>query len=196
MRKAKMERETKETTIHADIILDGNGDNDIKCSIGFFTHMLESLSKHSLIDIKLEAIGDVHVDYHHLVEDTAITLGKTIIEALGDKKGINRFGSSILPLDDALVESVLDISGRPYFESNLKNFKGSIGDFDFELVEVFFSGFASMGYNLHIEVKKGNNLHHIAESAFKSFARALMQAISVNNRIKDKIPSTKEYIQK
>lgn len=195
MRKAEVKRKTRETEIEISLDLDGQGKADVSTTVGFFTHMLESLSRHSLIDLKVNANGDTHVDFHHLVEDTGITLGKAIIQALGDKKGITRFASKEIPLDEALCRCVLDISGRPHLTTNLTEFSGKIGDFDFELVEVFFSGFASEGFTVHLDVLAGKNLHHIAESAFKSLAWALRLAVSLDPRIEGIIPSAKDFIE-
>lgn len=194
MRTSKISRKTKETHIEIEINLDGKGEYEVNTGVGFFNHMLETISRHSLIDMKIGASGDINVDYHHLVEDTGIVLGKAIMDALGDKKGIKRFGDAIVPLDEALVKVVMDISGRPYCETNFLNYKGEIGSFNFELGDVFFKGFASMGFTLHIIVEKGNNLHHILEASCKAFAKALREAIEVDKRILDILPSTKEYI--
>ena len=194
MRKYKISRKTKETHIEVEVNLDGTGNYEINTGVGFFNHMLETISKHSLIDMKIGASGDINVDYHHLVEDTAIVLGKSIFEALGDKKGINRFGYSIIPLDEALVTVSIDISGRPYCETNLINYKGDINNFNFELGDVFFKGFANAGFTIHIIVQKGENLHHILESSCKAFAKSLRSAIEIDERIKNILPSTKEYI--
>jgi imidazoleglycerol-phosphate dehydratase len=149
---------------------------------------------HSLIDLRLDASGDTHVDFHHLVEDTAITLANGVKEILGDKKGIRRFGYAVVPLDEALVEAVIDISGRPCCVTNLNEHKGDIGNFSFELGDVFFSAFASMGYTLHLTVRRGTNLHHIIEAACKAFARALRMSVELDDRMKS-VPSVKEYIQ-
>lgn len=195
MRKGSLTRKTKETRIQLSLDLDGTGVYEINTGIGFFNHLLETFSRHSLIDLNLDASGDLHVDFHHLVEDCGICLGKALREALGDMKGIRRFGSAVIPLDESLCEAVLDISGRPHLSDNLGGFNGNIGQFPFELLEVFFSGFASAGFTLHVTVRSGRNLHHIAESAFKAFARAVRSAVEPDPRITGVIPSTKEFIQ-
>ncbi len=191
MRKAKVERITKETQIKAEINLDGTGKYSIKMPVGFFSHMLESFSKHSLIDIQLEAEGDIHVDYHHIVEDTGIVLGEALKLALGDKKGIRRFGYSIIPMDEALVMCSIDLSGRPLLFYEDFGYKGKIGDFDYELMGEFFKGFTlSAGITVHIKPLSGNNLHHIAECMIKAFAVALKNAIEIDPR-REGTPSTK-----
>ena len=195
MREAKVARKTRETNIEVEINLDGSGKFDINTGIGFFNHMFETLSRHSLIDITLNASGDINVDYHHLVEDCGIVLGQAVNQALKDKAGIRRFGNAILPLDEALSEAVMDISGRPHLETNLTDYTGTVGEFNFELGEVFFSGFASEGFTVHINVRQGKNLHHILESAFKSFARALRSAVEIDDRMNGRIPSTKDHIE-
>ena len=194
-RTSEYSRKTRETHIEMHLDLDGTGSYEVNTGIGFLNHMLEALIMHSLIDMRLDASGDIHVDFHHLIEDTAISFGAAVKQALGDKKGIRRFGYAIVPLDEALVEAVIDISGRPYYQSNLPQFKGEIGNFNFELGDVFFNGFASMGYTLHLTVKSGQNLHHILEAAFKAFARAFRMAVETDERIKGIVPSTKAFIQ-
>ncbi len=194
-RKGEFSRKTRETHIGIKLNLDGKGLYDINTGIGFFNHMLETISMHSLIDMTVDASGDINIDFHHLVEDVGITLGKGLLDLLADKKGIRRFGYASVPLDEALAEAVIDISGRPYCTSNLNQFKGEIGNFNFELGDVFLKGFASMGFTIHITVKSGENLHHILEASCKAFARALRMAIEIDERIKDSIPSTKDYIQ-
>jgi imidazoleglycerol-phosphate dehydratase len=186
-------RKTRETHIEMKLNLDGTGNYEINTGIGFFNHMLETISRHSLIDIKLDASGDIHVDFHHLVEDTAITLAKGLTDLLGDKKGIRRFGYATIPLDEALVEAAVDTSGRPFCKTNLSDYKGEIGDFNFELGDVFFSAFSTMGYTVHITVRRGENLHHIMEAACKAFARALRMALETDDRMKS-VPSTKDFL--
>jgi len=195
VRKAEVSRKTRETNVEIEIELDGSGKFDINTGIGFFNHMLETLSRHSLIDMTLNASGDINVDFHHLVEDCGIVFGQALKKALGDKGGIRRFGDASVPLDEALCEAVIDISGRPHFTNNLTDFHGLVGEFDFELGEVFFSGFVTEGYTVHLQVREGKNLHHILESAFKSFARALRTAVEVDERMKGRIPSTKDHIE-
>ena len=194
-RKGEFSRKTRETHIELKLDLDGKGVFDINTGIGFFNHMLETFSKHSLIDLRLDGSGDINVDYHHFIEDAGILVGKSIRDLLGDLKGVRRFGSAVVPLDEALAEVSIDISGRPGCFTDFSQYSGTIGNFNFELVEVFFSGFASAGHTLHILVKRGNNLHHIAEAACKAFARAIREAVEIDPKIQGIIPSTKEYIE-
>jgi imidazoleglycerol-phosphate dehydratase len=194
-RKGDFSRKTRETHIELKLNLDGQGKYEVNTGIGFFNHMLETISMHSLIDMRLDASGDIHVDFHHLVEDVGIALGAGVKELLGDKKGVRRFGQSAVPLDEALVEVIVDISGRPLCVTNFTEFKGEIGNFNFELGDVFFNGFASMGFTVHIVVKRGANLHHILEASCKAFARALRMAVEKDERMKNIIPSTKDFIQ-
>jgi len=192
MRKAKISRDTVETKISVEINLDGTGQYDNETGVGFFDHMLDQLSRHALIDMKVRASGDLHIDDHHTVEDVGIALGKALTAAVGDKKGINRYGSCLLPMDDALVRSALDISGRPYLVWNVEMPTPKIGTFDTELVREFFTAFAMQaGLTLHVEALDGLNSHHIAEAAFKSVARALRVALETDPRKADAIPSTK-----
>ncbi len=192
MRLAKIERNTKETKIKVEVNLDGTGQFKVETGIGFLNHMIEQLSHHSLIDINLETKGDLHIDFHHATEDSAIALGDAIKLALGDKKGITRFGHSYVPMDETLTRTVIDLSGRAYpvFKCEFKRDK--IGEMDSELFREFFFALAqSIGCNLHIENLYGINNHHIVESCFKSLARALRQAIAIDERKKDAINSTK-----
>jgi imidazoleglycerol-phosphate dehydratase len=192
MRKAKISRDTVETKISVEINLDGTGQYDNETGVGFFDHMLDQLSRHALIDMKVCASGDLHIDDHHTVEDVGIALGKALTAAVGDKKGINRYGSCLLPMDDALVRSALDISGRPYLVWKVDMPTSKIGTFDTELVREFFTAFAMQGgLSLHVEALDGFNSHHIAEAAFKSVARALRVALETDPRKADAIPSTK-----
>ncbi|RMA97682.1 imidazoleglycerol-phosphate dehydratase HisB [Hydrogenothermus marinus] len=192
MRKAYIKRETKETQIEAEINLDGTGKNNIDTPVGFLNHMIESFSKHSLIDINLKASGDVHISHHHTVEDTGIVLGEALKKALGDKKGIKRFGYAIIPMDEALALCSIDLSGRPLIFYDDLGFKGKITEFDFELMEEFFKGFTlSAGITVHLKALSGKNLHHIAECLTKAFAVAIRNAIEIDKRRKDEIPSTK-----
>ncbi|MEH6359316.1 MAG: imidazoleglycerol-phosphate dehydratase HisB [Amylibacter sp.] len=192
MRKAKISRDTAETKISVEINLDGTGIYDNETGVGFFDHMLDQLSRHALIDMKIRAKGDLHIDDHHTVEDVGIALGKALTVAVGDKKGINRYGSCLLPMDDALVRSALDISGRPYLVWKVEMPTTKIGTFDTELVREFFTAFAMQGgLTLHVEALDGFNSHHIAEAAFKSVARALRVALETDPRKADAIPSTK-----
>lgn len=192
MRQAKVTRKTAETDILVEIDLDGTGQHDCKTGVGFFDHMLDQLARHSLVDMKIHATGDTHIDDHHTVEDTGITLGQALDQALGNKNGICRYGSCLLPMDDALVRAALDLSGRPYLVWNVKMTAAQIGQFDTELVREFFQAFASRGnITLHVDGLHGLNSHHIAEAAFKSVARALRQAVEFDPRQTDVIPSTK-----
>lgn len=192
MRTAKISRDTAETKISVEINLDGTGQYDNETGVGFFDHMLDQLSRHALIDMKVRASGDLHIDDHHTVEDVGIALGKALTAAVGDKKGINRYGSCLLPMDDALVRCALDISGRPYMVWNVEMPTAKIGTFDTELVREFFTAFAMQGgLTLHVEALDGFNSHHIAEAAFKSVARALRVALETDPRKADAIPSTK-----
>ena len=192
MRKAEINRKTNETSISVKIELDGEGRSQISTGIGFFDHMLEQLSKHSLIDIKINADGDLNVDDHHTVEDTGIALGKALKEALASKVGIRRYGSCLLPMDDALIQSALDISGRAHLDWNLSFSTAKIGLFDVELVKEFFNAFClNSGVTLHVNMISGLNSHHIAEATFKSVAQSLRQAVEKDSRRESDIPSTK-----
>lgn len=190
-RTASINRKTSETEIEIDLNIDGEGKNDISTGIPFLDHMLCQLAKHGLFDITVHAKGDLEVDFHHTVEDVGIVMGKVFKKALENKKGIRRYGSAYIPLDEALALVVIDIAGRPYFEYEVNIPKEKIGEFDVELVEGFFQAFASnCGVTLHIRLICGNNLHHIVEAIFKAFARAMDQGSTIDNRIKG-IPSTK-----
>ncbi len=192
MRTAKISRDTVETKISVEINLDGTGVYDNETGVGFFDHMLDQLSRHALIDMKVRAKGDLHIDDHHTVEDVGIALGKALSQAVGDKKGIRRYGSCLLPMDDALVRSALDISGRPYLVWNVEIPTAKIGTFDTELVREFFTAFAMQGgLTLHVESLDGFNSHHIVEAAFKSVAQALRVALETDPRKANDIPSTK-----
>ena len=192
MRIAKIERNTKETGIKVELNLDGTGKFNINTGIGFLDHMIEQLSHHSLIDITLEVKGDLHVDFHHTTEDAAIAIGDAFKKALGDKKGITRFGHSYVPMDETLTRTVVDLSGRAYPIFNCEFTRDKIGDMDTELFREWFFAFAqAAGANLHIENLYGVNNHHIVESCFKSLARALREAITIDERKKDAVNSTK-----
>ena len=192
MRSATITRNTAETQISVTINLDGTGQYDNQTGVGFFDHMLDQLSRHSLIDMTIRAAGDHHIDDHHTVEDTGIALGQAIVQAVGDKKGINRYGSCLLPMDDALVRAALDISARPFLVFNLDMPTQKIGGFDTELVREFFQALSThAGLTLHIDQLHGLNSHHIAEAAFKSVARALRQAVEIDPRMSQALPSTK-----
>lgn len=192
MRKASIDRKTIETAMSVSVALDGSGAYDVKTGVGFLDHMLEQLARHSLIDIKLRAKGDTHIDFHHTVEDSGIALGQAVAKALGDRKGIRRYASLHLPMDEALTRAAIDVSGRPYLIWKVSFPRPKIGDFDTELVREWFQAFAmNAGVTLHIETLYGDNSHHIAESCFKALARALREAIEIDPRQKDRIPSTK-----
>ena len=192
MRTAKITRRTAETAITVDLNLEGTGRYDMQTGVGFFDHMLDQLARHSLIDIKIRAKGDLHIDDHHTVEDVGIALGQALTKALGDKRGIRRYGECHLPMDDAQVRAALDLSGRPYLVWNVAMPTPRIGTFDTELVREFFQALATHGgITLHIDLLHGFNSHHIAEAAFKAVARALRSAVESDSRKSDAIPSTK-----
>ena len=192
MRKGKVERNTKETKISCEVNLDGAGQSNISTQIGFFDHMLELLSHHSLIDIDLKCEGDTNVDLHHSVEDTAYAIALAINKALDDKKGINRYGFSYVPMDECLSRCVIDLSGRPELVWNVNLGLKKIGEMDTELVHEFFKAFSNESKcNLHFENLYGKNNHHIIESCFKAFAKSLRFAVEIDNRRKDNIPSSK-----
>lgn len=191
IRKASVKRETNETDISMDFVIDGSGKAEISTGIGFFDHMLNSFTRHGLFDMKLSVKGDLYVDTHHSIEDTGIVLGQAIKEAIGDKKSIKRYGSVILPMDEALVLCSLDLSGRPYLVCDAEFTTDRVGYFDTEMVKEFFYAISySAGMNLHIKVLSGSNNHHIVEGIFKAFAKALDEATITDPRIKD-IMSTK-----
>lgn len=188
-RQSKIERKTSETNIKAELNLDGQGQYQIDTGVGFFDHMLTHLSKHSRIDMKIEATGDLHVDAHHTIEDVGICLGEVLLEALGDKKGIARYGQSAVPMEDAKAVVTLDLSGRPYLVFRAEFPSPKIGDFDSECVQEFLRAFSTAGkFNLHAEVPYGSNSHHIAEAIFKALGQALGAAVRITG---DQIPSTK-----
>ncbi len=192
MRTASVERNTNETQISATINLDGSGTYDVKTGIGFLDHMLEQLSRHSLIDIKVRCKGDLHIDGHHTTEDVGIALGLALLEALGDKKGIRRYGFSYIPMDETLTRCALDISGRPWMVWNVDFSRDKLGDMDTELFREFFQAFAqNAGLTLHVENLYGENNHHIIESCFKALARALRAALTIDRRQADALPTTK-----
>jgi imidazoleglycerol-phosphate dehydratase len=192
MRKAKVSRKTKETAIEVDVDLDGSGAARISTGIGFFDHMLEQVARHSLIDIAIVAKGDLHIDFHHTVEDTGIALGQALRQALGDMRGIRRFADVTLPMDETLTRVAVDLSGRPFLVFRTAFPRPKIGDFDTELVREFFQALSThLGMNLHVETFYGENAHHIAESSFKALARALRGAVEIDPRQAGEIPSTK-----
>lgn len=189
---AVVNRKTAETDIEMELNLDGSGVTSIDTGIGFFDHMLNSLAKHGFFDLKLKVKGDLFVDCHHTIEDTGIVLGQAILKALGDKKGIKRFGSFMLPMDETLVLSAVDLSGRPYLVYDLDLTTDRVGYMDTEMVKEFFYAVSySAGMNLHVKQMYGSNNHHIIEAAFKAFARALDEATSLDDRLSGKIMSTK-----
>ena len=192
MRTATITRKTAETDISVTVNLDGTGIYDNQTGVGFFDHMLDQLARHSLIDMTVRATGDLHIDDHHTVEDTGIAIGQALVEALGDKRGINRYGDCHLAMDDAQVRAALDLSARPYLICNLDLPTAKIGTFDTELVREFFQALSTHGgITLHIDKLHGFNSHHIAEAAFKAVARALRVAVETDPRKADAIPSTK-----
>ena len=192
MRNVSLDRKTAETSISVTIDLDGTGLYDNQTGVGFFDHMLDQLARHALIDLKIRAEGDLHIDDHHTVEDVGLALGKALAQAVGDKRGIRRYGDCLLPMDDALVRAALDLSGRPYLVWKVDFTSSKIGSFDTELVREFFNAFAMQsGMTLHVERLDGFNAHHVAEAAFKSVARALRVALETDPRKSDAIPSTK-----
>lgn len=192
MRSAEVTRNTSETRISLSVNLDGTGSYDVKTGVGFFDHMLEQLARHSLIDITARADGDLHIDDHHTVEDCGIALGQALVKALGDKKGIRRYGHFALAMDDTQVATALDLSARPYLVWNLTFPTAKIGTFDTELVREFFQALSTHGgITLHVDLVHGLNSHHIAEAAFKSVARALRMAVEPDPRMAGVLPSTK-----
>lgn len=192
MRQATISRKTAETDVSVTVTLDGTGTYDNATGVGFFDHMLDQLARHSLLDLTVRATGDTHIDDHHTVEDVGIALGQALAQAVGDKRGIRRYGSCLLPMDDALVRAALDLSGRPYLVWSLDLPTAKIGSFDTELIREFFTALAmNAGMTLHVESLSGINSHHIAEAAFKSVARALRDAVEPDPRRADAIPSTK-----
>jgi imidazoleglycerol-phosphate dehydratase len=192
MRTATIERKTTETRVTCTINLDGEGRFDVKTGVGFFDHMMEQLSRHSLIDITLKADGDLHIDDHHTVEDSGIALGQAIAKALGDRKGIRRYGSCDLAMDETLSRCAIDVSGRAFLVFKAVFPRDKIGSFDTELVREWFQAFTmNAGITLHLENAYGENAHHIAEASYKALARALRDAIEIDPRQKDRIPSTK-----
>ena len=191
-RTARLSRQTKETKVELSLDLDGSGQGDVHTGVGFFDHMLELLSRHSLIDLDVTADGDLQVDSHHTVEDVGIVLGQALEKALGDKRGIHRYGWAIVPMDETLAQVAVDLSGRAAFVFKVTFTGTTIGHFPVELVEEFFKALASNAkMNLHVAVPYGSNNHHIAEAIFKAVARALRQAVEHDSRLGDAVPSTK-----
>ncbi len=192
MREASVERNTKETRIKATVRLDGTGQYDVATGIGFLDHMLEQLSRHSLLDITLKAEGDLHIDFHHTTEDTGIVLGQAVAKALGGREGIARYGEALIPMDETLTRVVLDASNRPYLVWRVELARDKLGQMDTELFKEWFQAFAQhAGLTLHVENLYGVNTHHIVESCFKGLARALRRAVEVDPRQAGAVPSTK-----
>ncbi len=192
MRTATIARKTNETQIEVSINLDGTGAHSMATGIGFFDHMLDQLSRHSLIDMDVRCKGDLHIDFHHSVEDVGIALGQAIREALGDKRGIRRYASADLPMDGTLTRAALDVSGRPFLVFRAQFTQGKIGEMDTELFREFWQAFAmNAGITLHLENFYADNNHHLAESMFKAVARALREAMEIDPRTADRVPSTK-----
>jgi imidazoleglycerol-phosphate dehydratase len=192
MRQADVSRNTLETRIHVAINLDGTGVAKLSTGVGFFDHMLDQIARHGMIDLMIDAVGDLHIDAHHTVEDVGITFGQALAKALGEKKGLRRYGHAYVPLDEALSRVVVDLSGRPGLVFNVPFTRAAIGEFDVDLIHEFFQGLVNhAGISLHIDNLSGMNAHHQAETVFKAFARALRMAIEVDARAADAIPSTK-----
>lgn len=195
MRKINEHRKTKETDIQLSVDLDGNGTSTLDTNLPFLEHMLDQTARYSSIDLSIKADGDLEIDAHHTVEDIGITLGASIDKALGDRKGINRFGYAYIPLDEALSRVVIDFSGRPGLIYNVSYPRARVGEFDVELLQEFFHGFVNHAKaTLHIDNIRGNNAHHIAETIFKAFGKSMKMAISLDEKNIDRIPSTKEFI--
>ena len=191
-RKATIARETKETNVSVSLNLDGNGTYEVNTGVGFFDHMLELFTRHSMLDLNVKCDGDLHVDAHHTVEDTGIVLGRAMLTALGDKKGIRRYGTAFVPMDEALCQVSLDVSGRPFLYYKAPFMQSNLGTFDAELVEEFLRALAmNAGLTLHVRVHYGANAHHMIESVFKALGRACREAFEQDPRAKGQIPSTK-----
>ena len=191
-RKATIKRDTLETQIEITVDLDGKGDSKFETGISFLEHMLEQVARHGLVDLTVQAKGDLHIDAHHTVEDIGITLGQAFASALTDKKGIRRYGHAYVPLDEALSRVVIDFSGRPGLEYHVEYPRARIGEFDVDLFHEFFQGFVNhAGVTLHIDCVRGSNAHHIAETIFKAFGRAVRMALEIDPRMQDILPSTK-----
>jgi imidazoleglycerol-phosphate dehydratase len=195
MREATVARRTKETQIEVSVDLDGTGVYDVSTGIGFLDHMLEQLSRHSLIDLTVRAQGDLHIDYHHTTEDTGIAIGQAVSQALGDRSGITRFASAMIPMDETLSRVTVDVSGRPYLVWRVEIARPKLGDMDTELFKEWFQAFAqAAGFTLHVENLYGENTHHIIESCYKGLAQATRRAIVIDPRVPGVIPSTKGTI--
>ena len=189
---ARVARQTKETSIEVEVNLDGTGIYDITTGIGFLDHMLEQLSRHSLMDLKVRAKGDLHIDFHHTTEDTGLAIGKAVADALGERKGIVRYGSALSPMDETLTRVAVDFSGRPYFVWKVEFTKDKLGEMDTELFREWFQAFSqTAGLTLHVETLYGTNNHHIVESCYKGLARSIRAAMAIDPRKADAVPSTK-----
>ena len=196
MRKAKVERNTKETKISSTVNLDGVGKSNIDTGIGFLDHMVEQISRHGLLDIDLKAKGDLHIDDHHTTEDSGYVLGEAIAKALGERKGINRYGNAHIPMDETLTRVVIDLSGRPYLVWKVSFTQKRLGEMDTELFKEWFQAFAqAIGANIHVENLYGTNNHHIIESCYKGLARSLRDAVRIEPRIIEQVPSTKGVLR-
>jgi imidazoleglycerol-phosphate dehydratase len=192
MRQADVVRDTLETQITVRLNLDGSGRSQLSTGVGFFDHMLDQIARHGMLDLEVAAKGDLHIDAHHTVEDVGITFGQAFAKAVGDKRGLRRYGHAYVPLDEALSRVVVDLSGRPGLEFNIPFSRALIGEFDVDLVHEFFQGFVNHALvTLHIDNLKGTNAHHQAETAFKAFGRALRMAVEVDARMQGSVPSTK-----
>jgi len=195
-RRAEISRETSETAITVALGLDGEGRADIGTGIGFLDHMLTALARHGLFDLKVQAKGDLHIDFHHTTEDVGIVIGQCLRQALGDKRGIRRYGAAVIPMDEALAEAAVDISGRPFLAWSVSFAQPKIGEMDTELFEEFFRALAfNAGITLHVSQKSGTNAHHVAEACFKALARALREAVEPDPRAIGAIPSTKGVLE-
>ena len=195
-RRAEVARATAETEIRAALALDGTGQARVATGIGLLDHMLTALARHALFDLDLTAKGDLHIDLHHTTEDTGIVLGQCLRSALGDKRGIRRYGHALLPMDEALAEAAVDISGRPFLAWSVPFARDKVGEMDTELFEEFFRAFAyNAGITLHLALKAGTNAHHVAEACFKALARALRMAVEADPRAPDQVPSTKGVLE-
>ncbi|MCX7368666.1 MAG: imidazoleglycerol-phosphate dehydratase HisB [Alphaproteobacteria bacterium] len=195
-RRAEISRETSETAITVALGLDGEGRADIATGIGFLDHMLTALARHGLFDLKVRAKGDLHIDFHHTTEDVGIVIGQCLRQALGDKRGIRRYGAAVIPMDEALAEAAVDISGRPFLAWSVSFAQPKIGEMDTELFEEFFRALAfNAGITLHVTQKAGTNAHHVAEACFKALARALREAVEPDPRAASAIPSTKGVLE-
>jgi imidazoleglycerol-phosphate dehydratase len=195
-RRAEISRETSETAITVALGLDGEGRADIATGIGFLDHMLTALARHGLFDLKVQAKGDLHIDFHHTTEDVGIVIGQCLRQALGDKRGIRRYGAAVIPMDEALAEAAVDISGRPFLAWSVSFAQPKIGEMDTELFEEFFRALAfNAGITLHVTQKSGTNAHHVAEACFKALARALREAVEPDPRAIGAIPSTKGVLE-